>query len=100
MATYAELHGIQGEPGWAGLSEQIVVAILVKATRLLDKATPSAAEVKWAQAALREPGSVLDELARYVVISNKDAPLSSILGATDAQVQTAVDSAVDTLVGV
>lgn len=78
---------------------KITVALMVKAN-LLAKAAPSAAQKDFAVAALRDPGTYLVTVLNYILADYNTATVAAITGATDAQVQTAVNAAVDTLLGV
>lgn len=97
MATYNEIAGIRAEDGFGAFRDKVVVAVLKKAQSLLDGATPTAAEVEWAQATLLNPSQAAESVLFYVVAANSGAALSQILSATDAAVQVRVDAAVDKL---
>lgn len=99
MATYIELHGLRGATGADTLQQKIAVAICVKANALA-KATPTAAQRDWAKAALANPEAYVGIVLNYILADYNTATVSAITGATDAQVQGAVDAAVNTLLGV
>ena len=100
MATYLELAEIGQEPGYAAFYERLRVATVVKATALLDLATPTQKQVDWAISATTKPSTSADSILWYVIAANKSATTAAIVGADDAAVQAAVDAAVDTIVTV
>ena len=96
MATYIDLYDAVLVP----LEKQIMVALSIKANVIAKSANPTAAQRAFAVAALRDPVTYLHTVKNYILAEYNTASLSVILGATDAQVQAAVNSAVDTLLGV
>ena len=100
MATYAELANISDDPGFSGLKEKLNVAVVIKATALLDGATPTAAQIAWAQSALSSPVSAANDIQWYVIAANDSASIAAIVGASDSAVQNNVGAAVDAIVGV
>lgn len=99
MATYLELHAIRGAAGANSLTQKIAVAICVKANAL-SKATPTASQRAWITSALGSPNSYVDLVLNYILADYNTAAVAAITGASDAAVQTAVNAAVDTLLGV
>ena len=97
MALYTDLNAAIGSAQLEPLREQIVIAISVKAYAIATSATPTAAQVAWAKAALADPASYLKLLLNYIVAQYNTQTVAIIAGATDTQVQTAVNAAVDTL---
>lgn len=95
MATYAELHALRSD---SDLGNKIKVAIVIKAHGILAEAAPGANRQTWAEEALANPSSKLDQLFHYVLAENKGLTVAQITGATDAGIQTNVDSAVDEIV--
>lgn len=100
MATYIELHALRGAAGADVLQQKIAVAICIKANALAKSATPTAAQVDWAKSALANPDAYVGLVLNYILADYKAVTVSAITGASDASVQTAVDAAVDTLLGV
>ena len=100
MATYLELYTASGGGAQANLRQQLLVAITVKANVIAKLATPTANQRAFAIAALRDPVSYLPMLLNYILAEYNTATIAVISAATDAQVQTAVNAAVDTLLGV
>ena len=99
MATYLELHGLRGAAGADQLQQKIAVAICIKANGL-SKLTPTTVQKDWAKAALGNPDSYVGLILNYILAEYNTVPVASIVGASEAQVQTAVNAAVDTLLGV
>ena len=95
MATYAELFELRSN---SPLRNRVAVAIIIKAQSLIDGATPTAAQIAWANAALQGPVDKAGEILNYVLAANKDASESQILDASDSAIQTNVDTAVDALI--
>jgi len=100
MATYTELHSVRGSDTLNPLRQKISVAIAVKANIIAKSASPTAAAKAWATAALSNPESYLPAVLNYILADYNTATVAAITGATDAQVQTAVNATVDTLLGV
>jgi hypothetical protein len=98
MATYTDLHALRGSGTADALKQKIAVAIAIKAN-LLAKATPTATQKEWAKAALANPEAYLAAIMNYILADYNTSTTATITGATDAQVQTAVNAAVDTLLG-
>lgn len=96
MATYMELFSLRNN---SDLQDKVAVAVAKKAQTLLDKATPSAAEVAWASEAIADPTGKARALLNYVLAKNSDAASATIVGAADATIQAAIDGAVDVLIG-
>lgn len=99
MAIYTDLFAIIGSSAAESLRQKIVVGIAIKAN-LLAKATPTEAQKAWAKDALAHPTNYLPLVLNYIVADYNAATISAITNATDSQVQTAVNAAVDTLLGV
>lgn len=98
MATYQALYDTIGNA--VTLDKQIVVALVIKANVIAKLASPTAAQKAFALQALKDPASYLSTVRNYIFADYNTASISAITGATDSQVQTAVNSAVDTLLGV
>jgi hypothetical protein len=95
MATYAELLTAFED---VSLRQKIRVAISVAADTIRTDPSPppnQSKRLKWAAGALVNPDALVDQMTRAAVIQNKAATYASIIGASDATVQTAVDAAVD-----
>ena len=99
MATYTELSTIQEDILWNDLLAKIRVACVVKASIIIDSASPAASALEWAKGAVLSPTNAANGIAFYVVIVNKDATIAQIYAADDAAVQLNVDAAVDALYG-
>ena len=95
MAAYEELFSLWHE---SELKNLVTVAVVVAAEEIWgeDEATPNHANrLIWAKATLESPTSVASAMFRLVLAANKDATKEAILGASDASIQAAIDSAVD-----
>tara|TARA_Y100000310_G_C20582742_1_gene763822 strand:+ start:407 stop:706 length:300 start_codon:yes stop_codon:yes gene_type:complete len=95
MATYAELFELHSN---SPLRNKVAVAVVVKAQDLIDGATPTADEITWADAALGSPSSKAKEILNYVLAKNKGSDIATILAASDATIQSNIDTAVDALI--
>ena len=100
MATYAELHALRGSTSISPLRQKISVAIAIKSNGLAKLPTPTAAQVAFAKAALANPDNYQELVLNYILAEYNTAATSAITGATDAQVQSAVDATINTLLGV
>lgn len=99
MATYLELFDLSSSPTIGDLRKRIRVAITVKAQAIAVSASPTAAAKAWANAAFVNPQGYEGVVLNYVLAANKAATTAQISAADDATVQTAVNAAVDTLLG-
>lgn len=95
MATYLELFALRSN---SDLIDKITVAVVKKAQSLLDGGAPTAAEVAWANDAIQSPVEKAKTLTNYVLAANSGLTTGQITSATDAAIQTNVDSAVDALI--
>lgn len=100
MATYIELHALRGATTADALRQKITVALAIKANTISKLPTPTPAQKEFAVAALRDPESYLGLVLNFILAENNAATTGAITGASDSLVQTAVNSAVDTLLGV
>ena len=95
MATYLELFALRSN---SDLQDKIAVAVAKKAQALLDGETPTTAAVAWAQEAIQNPKTKADALINYVLVKNSEMTTAQIVAASDAVIQTQVDTAVDVLI--
>ena len=100
MATYTDLHALRGSGTITPLRQKITVAIAIKANAIAKSATPTEAMVAWSKQALATPDQYQELVLNYILADYNTSSTAAITGATDAQVQTAVNAAVDTLLGV
>lgn len=98
MATYQELFGLALDTP-SGLSEKITVGIAVKAQSIAVDVNSTAPQKSWAIGALRNPSGEFQAVLNYLLAANKAATAAQISGASDETVQTAVNAAVDQLLG-
>ena len=99
MATYLELYTASGASALVNLQQQIVVAIAIKANTIAHSTTPTTSQKAWAMAALQSPKNYLQTVLNYILAEYNTSTIAVISEATDAQVQAAVNAAVDTLLG-
>jgi hypothetical protein len=98
MATYQEMHDLTHN---TALLNRVMaaVAVLAEAIRGEAPATANHAErMRWAQQALRNVDGTARSLMWIVIAQNRAATAAQIEGASDAAVQTAVNSAVELLI--
>lgn len=100
MPTYLDLHALRGANTLDPLRQKINVAIAIKANVLAKLPTPTPKQREWAIAALGNPEAYLPMVLNYILADYNTATTAAITGATDTQVQNAVNAAVDTLLGV
>lgn len=97
MATYSEL--LQASESEA-LRNKVRVACVIaaEAIRTEPANTPNRANrLKWARSVLTTPDGDVRAMLWAVLAQNASLSLAAIVGASDAQVQTAVNAAVDVL---
>jgi len=103
MANYLEIQALEELESAKNLRNKIKVALTVKARAIAVSASPSAAAKEWALAALENPQRYEALALRFIGVAYglapSNLPIASIIGAADADVQTAVNSVVDTLLG-
>lgn len=100
MATYLELFDVASSPTSANLKKKLRVAVAIKAQAIAASPTPTPAQREWARSALATPQEWDQTILNYVLAANATLTTTQIENATDAAVQTAVNNAVDTLLGV
>ena len=91
MATYSEIRDLFNDDT---LRNRVEVAIIISANGLADNASNNA----WVADAYSSPRGEAEKALMAVLASNNGLTVEQITGATDAALQTAVDSAVATLV--
>lgn len=99
MATYAELYALKTQDT-SPTQQKIIVAILKKAQLLAADAQATPAQNAWAKAALESPEAYQRLAWNYILGQYSAYTAEQITGAIDADVQTAVDAVVNTLLGV
>jgi hypothetical protein len=99
MATYLELHALRGASATDPLKQKIAVAIAIKANSIAKLPTPTAEQKAWAVSALADPNRDVGTVLAYILAEYNAQATSAITGASDANVQAAVNAAVDTLLG-
>ena len=99
MATYTDLHALRENDTLKTLREKISIALLIKSNVIAKSASPTAAMVAWSKQALANPVQYQELMLNYILAEYNTQTTAVISGATDTQVQTAVNAAVDTLLG-
>lgn len=97
MATLEELAGLSGTDSYEALVQKITAAVSIKAVAIAALPTPTAEQTAWARNALAAPRATANEVVNFVIASNAGATTVQILEATDADIQSNVNSAVDNL---
>lgn len=92
MATYAELFSLQGDKP---LLELITVAVIIAAHGIMVEPSPSAQRKAWASKAFNAPGLEAIRFMPAMLAANAGASVATIQGASDAQIQTNVDDAIN-----
>ena len=95
MVTYEELYDLNAS---TPLKNRIAIAVTVKAQTLFDLATPTAAQVNWAKAAIANPHVIAEDFLKYLLAKNKSLTVAQINAVTDTGIQTAVDALVDKII--
>ena len=96
MASYTDLFELRSD---SVLINRIAVAVTIKAQTYVDGLIPTPDELAWASRVLIAPRPEAGKMLHYLVAQNNTAAVVQITGASDATLQTAVDAAVDALVG-
>lgn len=97
MATYDELRALPGSVDGDTLRRKIEVALAIKAQTLID-GTPTTTQVEWAAATLTAPYDASGQVLNYLLAKANSFEVSQITGASDSQIQSWTDDAVDALV--
>jgi len=97
MATYTELVGFYGTSDFDALRNKIKVAITIKCKAIADVGSPTAAQKEYIQSAIANPQSSANTVVNYVLAANNGQSIANINAASDASIQTNVDSAIDEL---
>lgn len=100
MATYNEIAGLLGSSLLDPLMQKIGVASLIKAQQIAEDPASTLGQNQWAESCLQNPQSYSTALRNYIFAEFNVASTDQMINATDAQVQSAVDKAVDTLFSV
>ncbi len=99
MATYEELHDLSAS-ALDPVRKRIRTAICVKAQAIAINSQATTLQKNWSLQALTSPVTYESIILNYLLAANKSATTAQIISVNDATVQAAVDSAVDTLLGV
>tara|TARA_R100001198_G_scaffold96105_1_gene84528 strand:- start:1548 stop:1850 length:303 start_codon:yes stop_codon:yes gene_type:complete len=94
MATYLEIRDLFND---SDLTNRVAVAVLVSVKDKLEL-NPTTAEKAYAAKVFANPKSEAKTVLMYVLAANNGATVAQIQGASDAAIQTNVDSVVDVLI--
>ena len=94
MATLDELQTLAHNNDLRGKVER---AITAKALTITKEASPSVPRLQWADDALALPISEVNQMLNYVLAENAASTISNIESASDSDIQTNVNNAVDAL---
>jgi hypothetical protein len=100
MATYIELFNLRVTEELLPLRQKIAVALSIKANAIAKSPSPTPEQKAFAVAALRDPTHYTAMVLNYILAEYNTQAVGVITGATDAQVQAAVNATADTLLGV
>jgi hypothetical protein len=100
MATYTDLHALRGSSTITPLRQKISMALAIKANAIAKSANPTEPMKAWSKQALATPDQYQELVLNYILAEYNTQTVAVITGATDVQVQTAVDATVNTLLGV
>jgi hypothetical protein len=98
MATYAELFNLRSD---SALRNKIAVACCVasEAIRVEDSGTANhAGRLTWARGVFADPNRESERMLMAVLAQNRTFTVAEITGAADADIQTAVNNAVNVFV--
>lgn len=94
MATYLELRDLFDD---GDLRNRVNMAMIVSVNTILE-GTPTAKDHAYAAAVTNSPGEEAKKILMFVLAINKSATVANIQGATDASIQTNVDTVVPVLI--
>lgn len=95
MPTLAEIPTILEN---SVMQNKVTAALVVKCAIIIDNGSATTTQKEWAQETLASPGQMATIVWRYMIGTNDTATITEITTATDATIQTEVNSAVDALV--
>lgn len=96
MADYDKLYDLWYE---SSLKNRVTVAVVIAAQAVQneDSATANhAARLLWSRQAFENPVAAANPIYRVILAVNRDLDQEAILGASDSNIQAAVDDAVNT----
>lgn len=101
MATYEELFTLaNGDPQGEALRNKVAVACMIAALAIAaeaDTVPNHANRLIWAKSVLANPLAAGNQMYPAVLAANAGAPVATILNASDALIQTAVNDSVNLL---
>jgi hypothetical protein len=97
MASYIDLYTIATGDSGADLRSKMSVAASIKAELISQEVSPTATRLDWAIETLEDPRSKVNLLLNYLLAADNALTVNAIETASDAAIQTRVNSAVDSL---
>jgi len=97
MATYVDLYALAIAD--SVLKNRVLVATVKKAQLLIDTVAATQKQINWALSVLQGPESKAEELLLYVLAANSSATVAQIQNASDATLQTQINTAADAIIG-
>lgn len=98
MATYTELYNLRIGEDLLPLRRKIDIALAIRANEIAKIPTATAAQKQFAVQALKDSSAYSSLILSYILAEYNTATVVAITGATDAQVQAAVNAAIGTLI--
>lgn len=95
MATLSELFDLYND---GDLIRRTSSALVIAAQALLDLPTPTAAQKQYAVKVFANPRQEAERVVKSILAQNSGATVAAIQGASDTQIQTNVDAAVQLFV--
>jgi hypothetical protein len=92
--TYSELFSLRSN---SELLNKITTAIAIKCKDVIDSSS-IIVQKDWARKYLKDPESLKDKIIWSLLVANKDVEVSVITEATDSNIQSAVNTAIDNLI--
>lgn len=97
MATLAEQYALRRGTDGDNLRTRVSAALAVKAAALIALATPTAKQMAWALETIGGPDAKAQPFLDYLIAANSGLSAGQIAAVPDANLQTAVNAAVDKL---
>jgi endonuclease/exonuclease/phosphatase family metal-dependent hydrolase len=95
MATYNQLAAIENDANWSSFSEKVRIACIIKAATIMGDVNATSGQKAWAIACVKDARATMQNIRAMIVAANQAATVAQITGATDAAIQTNVNTAAD-----
>ena len=100
MATLKEIYDFVGSADSSDLRNKIVAALVVRSMAIVNDGTSTAEQNNFARACLRNPKQYEATALNAIMGEYAGLTIAAIQGASDEDIQTAVNKVVDQLLGV